>query len=67
MAACSEQTIYEHINNVGRNSTCISPRIQNDFLHAMGASLEKKYRYRSEISNFFLLLADETMDAFTEE
>ena len=41
MAACNDQTIYEHINNVGRNSTYISPRIQNDLLDAMGASLEK--------------------------
>ena len=67
MAACNDQTIYEHINNVGRNSTYISSRIQNDLLDVMGASLEKKYRCRSERSMFFSLLADETTDASTKE
>ena len=53
MAACNDQTIYEHINNVGRNSTYISPRIQNDLLDAMGASLEKSIIAEVKEARFF--------------
>ena len=67
MAACGDQTIYEHINNVGRNSAYISPTIQNNLLDTMGASLEKKYGRRSERSTFISLLTDETTDASTKE
>ena len=56
MAACNDQTIYEHINNVGRNSTYISPRIQNDLLDAMGASLEKSIVAEVKEARFFFAI-----------
>jgi len=67
MAACNDQTIYEHIRNVGRNSTNISPRIQNDLLDAMGASLEKSIVAEVKEERFFSLLAGETTDASAKE
>ena len=67
MAACNDQTIYEHIINVGRNSTYISPRIQNDLLDAISASLEKSIVAEVKEARFFLLLADETTNASTKE
>jgi len=67
MAACNDQTIYEHIRNVGRNSTYVSPRIQNDLLDVMGASLEKSIVAKVKEARFFSLLADETTDASTKE
>jgi len=67
MAACNDQTIYEHIRYVGRNSTYISPRIQNDRCDAMGASLEKTIVAEVKEARFFSLLADETTDGSTKE
>jgi len=67
MAACNDQTVCEHIGNVGRNSTYISPRIQNDRLVAMGANLEKSIVAEVKEARFFSLLADETTDASAEE
>jgi len=67
MAACNDQTIYEHIRNVGRNSIYISPRIQNDLLDSMGASLEKSIVAEVKEARFFSLLADQTTDASAKQ
>jgi len=66
-AACNDQTIYKHIRNVGRNSNYISPRIQNDLLDAMGASLEKSNVAEVKEARFFSQLAHETTDASAKE
>ena len=56
MAACNDQSIYDHISNVGRTSTYISPRIQNDLLDTMGASLEKSIAAEVKEAQFFCYL-----------
>ena len=55
MAACYNEIIYEHISNVERNSTYISPRIQNDLLDTMSASLEKSIVAEVKEARFFAI------------
>ena len=67
MASCNDKVIYEHISTAGRNSTYISPRIQNDLLEAIGVFFQKRIVHEVKEARFFSLLADETTDVSIKE
>ena len=67
MASCNDKVICEHISNVGKNCTYISPRIQNDILKAIGTFFQKRIVQEVKEARFFSLLADETTDVSVKE
>ena len=67
MASCNDEVIYEHITTAGRNSTYISPKIQNDILEAIDVFFQKHIVEEVKEARFFSLLADETTDVSVKE
>ena len=53
MASCNDKVICEHISNVGKNCTYISPRIQNDILKAIGTFFQKRIVQEVKEARFF--------------